>query len=144
MSAIAHALALELLDALARSKPLAPYTTLPAGLTVEYAYGVSAEVLKLRRARGETPVGRKIGFTNRAVQAHFGVADPIWNYVYDTTIRYARDNAGVQSLKGALEPKIEPEIVFRLRQAPRPGMSEAELAECIDWIAHGYEIVHSM
>ena len=144
MSAIAHALALELLDALASSKPLTPYTTLSAGLTVAHAYGVSAEVLKLRRARGETPVGRKIGFTNRAVQSHFGVTDPIWNYVYDSTIRYARDNAGVQSLKGALEPKIEPEIVFRLRQAPRPGMSEAELAECIDWMAHGYEVVHSM
>ena len=67
MSAIAHALALELLDALASSKPLTPYTTLSAGLTVAHAYGVSAEVLKLRRARGETPVGRKIGFTNRAV-----------------------------------------------------------------------------
>jgi hypothetical protein len=36
----------------------------------------------------------------------------------------AHENAGVQSVKGALEPKIEPEIVFCLRSAPKPGMSD--------------------
>ncbi len=143
MTAIAAAIAHELLTARAHSTPLPPYTSLPHGLSVEEAYDISAEVLKLRRARGERAVGRKIGFTNRGIWPEFGVSAPIWNYVYDSTIRFARDNAGVQSLTGAMEPKIEPEIVFCLRGAPRPGMSEDQLADCIDWVAHGYEVVHS-
>lgn len=143
MSALARAIAHELLDARAQSRQLPPYTSLPHGLSVDAAYDISAEVLKLRRARGERPVGRKIGFTNRNIWPEYGVSTPIWNYVYDSTIRFAHDNAGAQSLKGALEPRIEPEIVFRLKSAPRPGMGEEQLAECIDWVAHGYEIVHS-
>ena len=33
--------------------------------------------------------------------------------------------------------------MFGFARAPRAGMSEAELAGCIDWVAHGYEIVHT-
>jgi len=144
MTTLASVIAHELLDARAQSRQLPPYTSLPRGLSVEAAYEVSAEILKLRRARDEHPVGRKIGFTNRNIWAEYGVSHPIWNYVYDSTIRYARDNAGAQSLKGALEPKIEPEIVLCLRSAPRPGMDEEQLAGCIEWVAHGYEIVQSL
>ena len=143
MTTLAAALAHELLATRAKSTQIPPYTSLPHGLTVEEAYDISAEILKLRRARGEHPVGRKIGFTNRNIWPEYGVDAPIWNYVYDSTIRMAPENTGVQSLKGAVEPKIEPEIVFGLRSAPRPGMSEEQLADCIGWIAHGYEIVQS-
>ena len=144
MTALASVIARELLDARAQSRQLPPYTSLPCGLSVEAAYDVSAEILRLRRAHGEHPVGRKIGFTNRNIWEEYGVSRPIWNYVYDTTIRYTLDNSGVQSLKGALEPKIEPEIVLCLKSAPRPGMSDKQLAECINWVAHGYEIVQSL
>jgi 2-oxo-3-hexenedioate decarboxylase len=138
------AIARELLQARLRRRQLAPYSAAAVRLGVEQAYDVAAEILKIRRAAGEIPVGRKIGFTNSNIWPEYGVFAPIWGYVYDTTLRVAPGNAGVQSLKGALEPKIEPEIVFRLRSAPRPGMSEEELADCIDWVAHGFEIVHSM
>ncbi len=144
MTTLASAIAYELLNARAKSRTLPPYSALPHGLSVDEAYAVSAEIVKQRRARGERVVGRKIGFTNRNIWPEYGVSAPIWNYVFDTTIRFAPNNTGVQSLKGALEPKIEPEIVFCLRSAPRPGMSEAQLADCIDWMAHGYEIVHSV
>src|SRR5215510_15491536 len=42
------------------------------------------------------------------------------------------------------EPRIEPEIVFRLAAAPSPEMDEAALFGCIDWVAQGFEIVHSV
>ena len=138
------AIAKELLTARYRARQLPPYSEASADFSTDQAYDVAAEILKTRRAGGETPVGRKIGFTNRNIWPEYGVHAPIWSYVYDDTIRYAADNTGTQSLKGALEPKIEPEIVLKLRDAPRPGMSEEELAGCIDWIAHGFEIVHSM
>jgi 2-keto-4-pentenoate hydratase len=42
------------------------------------------------------------------------------------------------------EPKIEPEIMLGLTRAPSPGMDDAALLSCIDWVAHGYEIVQSI
>lgn len=42
------------------------------------------------------------------------------------------------------EPKIEPEIMFGLAQAPSPGMDDAALLACIAWVAHGFEIVQSI
>jgi 2-keto-4-pentenoate hydratase len=137
-------IAKELLVARYRSSQVPPYSEAAADFSADQAYDVAAEILKARRAAGETPVGRKIGFTNRGIWPEYGVSAPIWSYVYDSTLRHAPDNTGVQSIKGAMEPKIEPEIVLGLRAAPRPGMSEAELADCVDWFAHGFEIVHSV
>jgi 2-oxo-3-hexenedioate decarboxylase len=139
----AAAIAQELLAARARARQVPPYSESVADFGVDMAYDVAAEVLKIRKAAGESVVGRKIGFTNTNIWPDYGVDAPIWNYVYDSTIRYAVDNHGVQSLKGSTQPKIEPEIAFRLRSAPKAGMSEEQLAECIDWVAHAYEIVHT-
>ena len=134
----------DLLAARTRARQLPPFSEASADFSVGQAYDVAAEILKIRRAAGEKPVGRKIGFTNRNIWPEYGVSEPIWGYVYDATLRMAPDNRGVQSLEGAMEPKIEPEIVFRLREAPRPGMGEQELAECIDWFAHGFEAVQCL
>lgn len=139
----ASAIAQELLAARARAKQIPLVSESVADFGVGQAYDVAAEVLKLRKAAGEQVVGRKIGFTNSNIWAEYDVHAPIWGYVYDKTIRMARDGHGVQSLKGATQPKIEPEIAFRLRAAPKPGMSEEQLAECIEWMAHAYEVVHT-
>jgi len=138
----ASVIAQELLAARARSRQVPPYSESVADFDVAMAYDVAAEVLKLRKAKGEQVVGRKIGFTNANIWPEYGVDAPIWGYVYDSTLRQARDNFGVQSLKGATQPKIEPEIAFRLRAVPKPGMSEEQLADCIEWVAHAYEVVH--
>ena len=41
------------------------------------AYQVTAAVRAEREARGERPIGRKIGFTNRTIWAEYGVHAPI-------------------------------------------------------------------
>src|SRR5690606_22420413 len=43
-----------------------------------------------------------------------------------------------------IEPRIEPEIVFRLAATPRKGLDERELLYCIDAVGHGVEIVQSV
>jgi 2-oxo-3-hexenedioate decarboxylase len=98
----------------------------------------------MREARGEVPIGRKIGFTNRTIWAEYGVFAPIWGYVYAGTVHdLAAIGAGF-GLDSLAEPRIEPEIVFGLAKAPSLGMDEAALLGCIDWIAHGFEIVQSI
>ena len=105
------------------------------------AYRVTALVHEIRLAQGYKPVGRKIGFTNRRLWDEYGVRAPIWGYVYDRTLH---DLATPLPLAPYSAPKIEPEIMFGLAKAPSPGMDDAALLKCVDWVAHGYEMVQSI
>lgn len=140
----AHTIAGEVLAALDRRTQIAPFTSRLEHFDVEAAYRVAREVRALRIARGERPLGRKIGFTNRTIWAEYGVWGPIWGDIYDATVSNLAQGVGRLSLRGLVEPRIEPEIVFGLERAPEAGMDESELLHCIAWIAHGFEIVQSI
>ncbi len=113
-------------------------------LGMDAAYSVVARIAELRLARGERPVGRKIAFTNTTIWPIYGVAGPTWNFVYDSTVHDLSALGAMFDLHGLPEPRIEPEIVLHLARAPLPGMTEEDLLGCIDWIAHGFEIVQSV
>ena len=138
------AIAAEILAARDGRRQISPLTARVAGFDVARAYAVTAVLRSLRRARGETPVGRKIGFTNRAIWAEYGVDGPIWGDMYDTTVRDLPPSGGRIALSGFCEPQIEPEIVVGFASAPQPGMDEGAILGCIGWIAHGFEIVDSL
>jgi len=106
------------------------------------AYAVSAELIRLRRARGERAVGRKIGFTNRNIWPQYGATSPIWHPVYDRTLIHAQDSTATVSLAGSSQPLIEPEIAFKLR-APVPVNCKdpAQTLQSIEWYAPSFEIV---
>ncbi|MFO1208231.1 MAG: hypothetical protein U1E40_03310 [Amaricoccus sp.] len=113
------------------------------GLDFAQAYRVSATVAAARHGRGERPVGRKIGFTNTSIWPNYGVDSPMWNYVYDSTREDVGSGATLDPA-GMPEPRIEPEVVLGLGAAPDARMDEAALLGCIDWVAHGFEIVQSV
>ena len=106
------------------------------------AYAVSAEIIRLRRARGETTVGRKIGFTNRNIWPQYGATSPIWHPVYDRTLIRAVDGKASLSLTNSSQPLIEPEIAFGLRgPVPVNCRDSAEILKSIAWYAPSFEIV---
>jgi len=105
---------------------------------------ITHHVRVLREARGERVVGRKIGFSNTGIWPLYGVDRPMWNYVWDTTLLTGTGTGGRVRLAGFPEPRIEPEIVLHLAAAPEPGMDEVAILACIDRVAHGFEIVHSI
>jgi 2-oxo-3-hexenedioate decarboxylase len=133
----------ELIAALGTAQPIAPFTGRDPSFDAARAYEVAARVHAARVAGGEQAVGRKIGFTNRALWDEYGVREPIWGFVYDTTLfrpRGGRASAAIGSFAAA---KIEPEIVLHFKAAPPPVRDEAAILDCIDWVAHGFEIVQS-
>src|SRR5271163_1257144 len=140
----AHDIAKEVLAVLGTGRQLSPFSEVYPDFGLKEAYRVTAAVRLQREARGERPIGRKIGFTNRTIWEEYGVYAPIWGYVYDGTVRDLASDPPEVSLKGLAEPRIEPEIMFGLAAPPAPGMDEAALIRCIDWIAHGFEIVQSI
>jgi 2-oxo-3-hexenedioate decarboxylase len=138
------AIASEAFAILGTGHQTAPFSSRHQGFTLADAYRVTPEVRRLREGRGEHPIGRKIGFTNRTIWAEYQVFAPMWGYMYDSTVFELSNLRDGFSLQGLSEPRIEPEIALHFMTAPEPGMSESEIFRCIDWVAHGFEIVQSI
>ncbi len=136
-------IAAEISATLGSGRQIAPFSARAGGLTTAEAYRVAALVERTFKARGETLLGRKIGFTNRTIWPEYNVYAPIWGHVTDRTVHELATTPALP-LAGFAEPRIEPEIVFGLSRAPAPDMDETALADCIDWVAHGFEIVQSL
>ncbi len=139
-----HAVAAEVFATLGTGEQVEPVSVRVEGFDLAAAYRVAAEVHAMRVVCGEHCVGRKIGFTNRTIWAEYGVWAPIWGFMYDRTVGELPAGKGEIDLRGLSEPRIEPEIVFALGRAPEPGMDAAQLLACIDYVAHGFEIVQSI
>ena len=127
-----------------------PLTACVAGFGVTDAYAISREVLRRREASGWRRVGRKIGFTNRAIWDQYGVYEPILGYMYDRSVTWIEDRTwtvdgwgdeATLSLDGLAQPLVEPEIVFHFRESPPLTGDPAALLGAIDWLGHGFEIV---
>ena len=135
------ALADTVLGALDAGRQIQPLSGRDGGLSMARAYEVGAAVTAARVARGARVVGRKIGFTNATIWEEYGVSAPIVGPMYDRTVRTLAPGF---ALDGLLEPRIEPEIAFRMSAAPVPGMSPRELMGCIGAVCAGFEIVQSL
>lgn len=134
-------LAEEILISLAQRRQIPLLTARPDGLSMKRAYRLSAQIRGMRAQRGEHPVGRKIGFTNRTIWDEYNVSAPIFGPMYDSTVRPLGAPFRTANL---LEPRIEPEIAFRLSAAPAPGMAPEELIACVSGLCAGFELVQSV
>jgi 2-oxo-3-hexenedioate decarboxylase len=136
-----QAITAEALAALDTGHQISPFSPRLSAFDLDDAYRVTAAIRQMRERRGEMPVGRKIGFTNRTVWPEYG---PMWGYVYNRTVHNLAEIGDTFSLEGLAEPRIEPEIIFKLALAPAPDMDETALLACIGWVGHGFEIVQSI
>ena len=134
-------------DRLDAAQAAAALTGLPSAdaPALTLADGWAVAHLRCRRLAGRGGVrrGYKIGFTNRGIWPRYGVYAPIWAPVWSHTLTLLDGTAARLDLHGLVQPRLEPEIVFGFVRAPAAGMDDATLAACIDWVAHGFEIVHT-
>jgi 2-oxo-3-hexenedioate decarboxylase len=120
---------------------LAPPSQGASGFTTSDAYGVLERIAAVRISRGWEPVGRKIGFTNRTIWNRYGVEQPMWAHVWSNTVLMADDGTGSLPLAGLVQPRIEPEVVFKLRGDLGPTEAPDDVIEAVEWLAPGFEIV---
>jgi 2-keto-4-pentenoate hydratase len=139
----AAAIAGKVLAAIDGGTQTEPFTAGDPAFSEAAAYAVTAELRALRVARGERPVGRKIGFTNRNIWAEHSIFQPIWGDIYDTTVRDAAPGDRLQ-VSQLPEPRIEPEIVLGLARDITADMGIEAIAGSIGWVAHGFEVVQSI
>jgi 2-oxo-3-hexenedioate decarboxylase len=131
------ALGEELIAVHDQARLVRPFSERYPELTPQAGYAAARALHAHRLASGWKPAGRKIGFTNRTLWQRYGVYEPMWGMVYDRTLIQATGDRASVSLQGLAQPRIEPEICFKLKSSPRKG----DLLACIEWVAHAVEIV---
>lgn len=132
-----------LIEAYDSATMLEPITTARPDFTVAEAYDVLAEIEARRRRQGWQPVGRKIGFTNRTIWDRYGVWQPMWAHTWAHTVHRAEAGQAALSLSRFVQPRLEPEVVFKLKAPLPPTEDPVTVLESVDWIAAGFEIVQS-
>lgn len=106
------------------------------------AYAVEAEFSRLRKESGRQTAGLKVGYANKGMWRLLKLETLVWAHMYDDTVHYASENTARLALPYIRSPKIEPEIVFRLKQPiPTAGHDAATVLENVDWLAIGFEII---
>jgi 2-oxo-3-hexenedioate decarboxylase len=133
-------LAEELIAVHEKALTVRPFTERHPDLTAAGGYIAARALHDYRLKNGWKPVGRKIGFTNRTLWQRYGVHEPMWGTVYDRTLIRADNDRATVSLEGLVQPRIEPEIAFKLGAAPKSA-DPRELLACLEWMAHSVEIV---
>lgn len=108
-------------------------------LSIEDAYKIAREIEDRKKLRAQKKIGVKVGFTNQNIWKQYNASAPIVGTMYDTTVFPLSDYFSISRF---LEPRIEPEIIFKIRKRPTAEMSDNDLMECIASVAHGFEIVH--
>jgi len=143
-------LALELAAAYAERRVLSTPPSSRDGLDLPTAYAVERELVRMRRAAGHRSVGVKVGYANKALWRALKLETLVWAHMYDDTVRYAHGNAAALSLARTISPRIEPEIVFKMKAPLGAGITEAVAAgiteavaalQAVEWLALGFEII---
>jgi len=135
-------LAGEFAAAYAARRPIAvPPSARPDGLDMSEAYAVAAELERMRQAAGHVIVGRKVGFANKAMWRVLGLDTLAWGSMYDDTVKYAELGDATLNVAAMWAPKIEPEIVFKMRTALGAGADAASALAAVESMALGFEII---
>jgi 2-oxo-3-hexenedioate decarboxylase len=143
MDASLTTIADRLIAAYDSASTLDPISASSPGFSVAEAYAVLAEIEARRRATGWQPVGRKIGFTNRTLWPRYGVWQPMWAHVWAHTVHRAGSERASLSLQPLVQPRIEPEVVFKLKMPVPLTDDPSAILASVEWMAPGFEIVQS-
>src|ERR1700733_13469530 len=131
-------LARELLSAQEMGQMVPVLPSARPGFDLNTAYAVEGALKRLREAAGHRAVGRKVGYANRAMWRVLKLETLVWGHMYDDTVHYSDHNLATLALAHPRSLKIEPEIVFGLKQpVVGPASDAASALASVDWLALG-------
>jgi len=137
----AETIAQEVADAFASGRTFSSPLSSREGFTLEVAYAVEAALARRRSAAGRRMVGRKVAFANAAVWRALKIETVAWASMYDDTVQQAAEGTRTV-VPFTFAPKLEPEIVFRLKSAVDGDPTDpAAVLGAVEWLSLGYEVV---
>jgi len=140
-SSQAGAIAQELLSAFETSRMVAVPPSQRPGFDLNLAYEVEAMLKRSREAAGHRAVGRKVGYANKATWRVLKLETLVWAHMYEDTVHYSDNNSLELNIPHPRSLKVEPEIVFGLKQPVPEGADAATALAACDWLALGFEII---
>jgi len=136
-----ESLARELMSAYEKGRMVEVPFSARAGFDLGTAYAVEARLKEMRQAAGHKAVGRKVGYANKAMWRMLKLETLVWAHMYDDTVHSSNDNSATLTLAHPRSLKIEPEIVFGLKDSVGEGFDAAGTLAAVDWLALGFEII---
>lgn len=134
-------LAAELLDAEEKSSPIEPISARFPSATIDDAYAIQVEGVRLRVQRGDPVRGHKVGLTARVMQEQFGVDTPDFGQLRASMFHF--EGTPVKST-ALIAPRVEPEISFVLaRPLHGPGVTAADVLAATDFVVPSLEVIDS-
>ena len=136
-----EALAHELLSASETGDMIAVPPSERPGFDLNMAFDVETTLKRFREAGGRRAVGRKVGYANKAMWRVLKLETLVWAHMYDDTVHHSENNSATLTLAHPRSLKIEPEIVFGLKQAVTEALDATAVLASTDWLALGFEII---
>ena len=135
-------LARELMSAYQTGQGVATLPSARPGFDVDAAYRVASTLKRWREASGARPVGRKVGYANKAMWRVFKLQSLVWGQMYDDTVHHSEGNTASVTIAHPHSLKVEPEIMFGMKKAiTTEGLDAAAALESCEWLAIGFEII---
>ena len=135
----------EKLDTALREKSPIPHFAVSESVgNLADAYAVQTEWTKMRLARGEKIVGRKIGLTAKAVQEQLGVDQPDYGTLWQSSFYETKNGRLTVPASDFIAPRIEGEVAFLIGKSLKgPNITPEQVLAATDACALGVELVDS-
>jgi 2-oxo-3-hexenedioate decarboxylase len=112
------------------------------GFDLDAAYAVENKLKQRREAAGHRSVGRKVGYANKAMWRILKLETLVWGHMYEDTVHQSLGDSAELRVTYPRSLKIEPEIVFGLKEPiTSPRLDAAAALAAVDWLAIGFEII---
>jgi len=109
------------------------------GMTLDDAYAVQAEWVKLKREAGRRVIGWKIGLTSKAMQYALNINIPDSGVLFDDMLF---DDGAVIPDDRFIQPRIEAEIAFVMKtDLSGPNVSVFDVLNATDYVTPALEIL---
>lgn len=134
-------IAVQLLEAERNQVGMKPLTTIDSEISVEEAYHIQLKNIEAKTEQGHKIVGKKIGLTSKAMQNLLGVNEPDYGHLLSNMVV---ENGGNVPKKGILQPKVEGEIAFILKEDLKgPNVTAMDVIQATDYVLPAIEVVDS-
>jgi len=128
-----------LLRGRASAEALTPITEEWPDLTVPQAYAIQGHLERALVARGERVIGWKVGFTSPALQASYGVTEPVAGFMLGSGVFASGDDVPASRFVGLA---VEAEVAFLLkRDLAGPGATAASVILAVEGALPALELV---
>ncbi|SDI27583.1 2-keto-4-pentenoate hydratase [Alteribacillus persepolensis] len=118
-----------------------PLTSLIPDLSMKQAYHIQLTNIQNKVTAGDSIIGKKIGLTSKAMQDLLGVSEPDYGHLLNSM---QIDNKGSVPRKKVMQPKVEGEIAFILKEDLKgPDVTTEDVQRATDYIVSALEIVDS-